>query len=133
MPAAGFRTVAIHDEVYRRMVQYVQEHKEELREQKIDSLSSFLDHLIMYVIEADDVLRRRAPWMRLVGFTEQGVVIEDKKIGRIVEVRLVNDAKDLWCELDQRNDCVHVGFAYAIPEVYHAMMLRGGRPPHIWE
>ncbi|MDP7982590.1 MAG: hypothetical protein ACP5G6_07740 [Conexivisphaera sp.] len=131
MPMAGYRSITVSEEVYNKLVQFLEEHKDELKKQDVRSISSLVGHLVMYVIEADDILRRRAPWMRLVGFTEHGVVIEDKKIDRIVEVRLVND--DLFCELDQRDDCVHVGFAYAIPEVYNAMVARGKRPPQVWE
>ncbi|BBE42476.1 hypothetical protein [Conexivisphaera calida] len=131
MPMTGYRSITVSEEVYNKLVQFLEEHKDELKKQDVRSISSLVGHLVMYVIEADDILRRRAPWMRLVGFTEHGVVIEDKKIDRIVEVRLVND--DLFCELDQRDDCVHVGFAYAIPEVYNAMVARGKRPPQVWE
>ncbi|BBE42038.1 hypothetical protein NAS2_0649 [Conexivisphaera calida] len=131
MPTSGYRSITVSEEAYNRLVQFLEEHREELRKQDVRSISSLVSHLVMYVIEADDILRRRAPWMRLVGFTEHGVVIEDKKIDRIVEVRLVNN--DLFCELDQRDDCVHVGFAYAIPEVYNAMVARGKRPPQVWE
>jgi hypothetical protein len=109
-----------------------EEHKQELAKQGVYTFNGFINHLLWSVIESDKILRSRAYYMSLVGFTDSGVVIEDKKLGRIVEVR-VAPGGDLVCELDQRNDCVHAGFAYAIPEVYAAMLARGKRPPTVRE
>jgi len=49
-------------------------------------------------------------------------MIKDNKIGRIVEVQV--HGKDLICMLDEKKDCVHVGYASAIPEVYRLMSER---------
>ena len=129
MPWVG---VKVRSEYVERLKEIYEERKHEMLDIGIRSFNGFFNHIVWQVIEADRILRSRAPYMSLVGFTDNGVVIEDKKLGRIVEVRAAPGG-DLVCELDQRNDCVHVGFAYAIPEVYSAMLARGKRPPKVWE
>jgi len=41
-------------------------------------------------------------------------------------------AKDkvaLYCQEDNSENCVHVGFCYALPQVYKALIKKGFRPP----
>ena len=52
------------------------------------------------------------------------IMIKDNKIGRLVEVQV--HGKELVCLYCKKNDCVHVGFAYAIPEVYRVMSVQRG-------
>jgi len=127
-----WRTFKLRMEYAEEISRVYEEHKQELAKQGVYTFNGFINHLLWSVIESDKILRSRAYYMSLVGFTDSGVVIEDKKLGRIVEVR-VAPGGDLVCELDQRNDCVHAGFAYAIPEVYAAMLARGKRPPTVRE
>lgn len=123
-----WQTVKVRSEYMDELRRLYEERKHEMLDMGVRSFNGFFNHVVWQVIEADRMLRIRAPYMSFVGFSDNGVVIEDKKIDRIVEVR-VTPGGDLFCELDQRNDCVHVGFAYAIPEVYTAMLARGRRPP----
>jgi hypothetical protein len=127
-----WRTVKINPEYVNDLIRIYEENKEELRRRGVTTFNGFVNHILWHVIESDRVLRERAPYMSFVGFTDSGLAIKDERIGRIVEVRIVPGG-DMFCDLDQRNDCVHVGFAYAIPEVYMAMLARGKRPPKVWE
>ena len=45
------------------------------------------------------------------------VVLKDNKRNRIAEVMLKEG--ELQCLLDERADCVHIGFAYSLPELYN--------------
>jgi hypothetical protein len=38
---------------------------------------------------------------------------------------------ELVCDLDNSSNCIHVGFAYAIPEVYKVLGLMGKKPPKV--
>ena len=129
MPWVG---VKVRSEYVERLKEIYEERKHEMLDIGIRSFNGFFNHIVWQVIEADRILRSRAPYMSFVGFTDSGLVIKDERIGRILEVRVMPGG-DLFCELDQRNDCAHVGFAYAIPEVYTAMLARGKRPPTVRE
>ena len=45
------------------------------------------------------------------------MVLKDNKRDRIAEVMLKEG--ELQCLLDEKSDCVHVGFVYSLPELYN--------------
>ena len=124
MPKEGFSVITItqlaHDKAKQR---YDKKQKTGQLENK--SFSKFVNDLIIESIEADENLSLQAPMMQKIGLQDNSIMIKDNKIGRIVEVQV--HGKDLICMLDERKDCVHVGYAYAIPEVYRLMSERGGK------
>jgi hypothetical protein len=55
--------------------------------------------------------------MEKISIDQNRVVLKDNKRNRIVEVLLKEG--ELQCLLDERFDCVHVGFVYSLPEIYY--------------
>ena len=49
-------------------------------------------------------------------FMEKISIDSDRVLNRIAEVILRNG--ELRCLLDEKIDCVHIGFVYSLPEVY---------------
>jgi hypothetical protein len=47
---------------------------------------------------------------------EDHIKILDNEINRIVSVYLIGKDKKLWCDYCGKNDCVHVFFAWEIPQ-----------------
>lgn len=124
MPKEGFSVITItqlaHDKARQRY-----ERKLKTGQLENKSFSKFVNDLIIETIEADENLSLQAPMMQKVGLQDNSIMIKDSKIGRIVEVQV--HGKELVCMYDERKDCVHVGYAYAIPEVYRVMSERGGK------
>ncbi|MHB1907629.1 MAG: hypothetical protein ACYCQJ_02010 [Nitrososphaerales archaeon] len=121
MPKEGFSVITITQEAHdKARARYNQ--KLRAKEVEDKSFSRYVNDLIVEQVEADENLALQAPMMQKVGLQDNSVMIKDSKIGRIVEVQV--HGKDLVCMLDERKDCVHVGFAYAIPEVYRIMSER---------
>jgi hypothetical protein len=58
---------------------------------------------------------------------DSSVFIKDRNKNRVIEL-IVRDG-DLWCDLDKAKDCSHIGFAWAIPQVYTVMKEKGRRKP----
>ncbi|MDG6922180.1 MAG: hypothetical protein JRN67_02665 [Nitrososphaerota archaeon] len=120
MPKEGFSVVTItqlaHDKARQRYNQKVKSEK------LAKSFSKYVNDLIIEQVEADENLSLSAPFMEKIGLEGNSIMVKDNKIGRIVEVQV--HGKDLICMLDERKDCIHVGFAYAIPEVYRLMSER---------
>jgi hypothetical protein len=59
---------------------------------------------------------REAQLISLIGFGDDSVILKDvRKDGRLIEVQIRN--KSLKCLYDNNSDCIHVGFALALPEV----------------
>ena len=54
--------------------------------------------------------------MEKIAVDQNRVILKDNKRNRIVEVLMKNG--ELQCLLDERSDCVHVGFVYSLPELY---------------
>ena len=122
MPKEGFNVITItqqaHDKAKTRYAQKVKAGQLEGNK----SFSRYINDIIMEVVEADESFALQAPFMQKVGLDGNSIMIKDNKIGRIAEVQV--HGKELVCMLDERKDCVHVGFAYAIPEVYRVMSER---------
>ena len=120
MPKEAFSVVtntqAAHDKARQR-------NNQKVKSEKITkSFSKYVNDLIMEQVEADENLALSAPFMEKIGLEGNSIMVKDNKIGRIVEVQV--HGKDLICMLDERKDCIHVGFAYAIPEIYRLMSER---------
>ena len=124
MPKEGFNVVTIteqtHQKAHSSYLQRIKSGKIEGRK----SFSHFIDGIIIEKIEADEYLSRMAPFMQKIGLQDNSILIKDNKLGRIAEVQI--RGKELICLLCDKKDCVHVGFSYAIPEVYRVMSLQKG-------
>jgi hypothetical protein len=121
MPKEGFSVVTITQDAYDKAhARYVQKLKSKEVEGK--SFSRYVNDIIMEKVEADENLALQAPFMQKVGMQDNSIMIKDNKLGRIVEVQV--HGRDLICMLDEKKDCVHVGYACAIPEVYRIMSER---------
>jgi hypothetical protein len=64
-----------------------------------------------------EAFAKHAPYMEKLSIDQNRVVLKDNKRNRIAEVVLKDG--ELQCLLDERFDCVHVGFAYSLPELYY--------------
>jgi hypothetical protein len=122
MPKEGFSVITITEQVHDKARQRYQQKVK--AGQIAKSFSRYVNDLIMEVIEADESFALQAPFMQKIALQDNSIMIKDNKIGRIVEVKV--HGKDLLCMYDERKDCVHVGYAYAIPEVYRVMSERRG-------
>jgi hypothetical protein len=120
MPKEGFSVITITElanekarSMYRQKVKSGGENK---------SFSRYVNDLIIDRIEVDENLSFMAPFMQKAFLQGNSIMIKDNKIGRIVEVQV--HGKELVCLNCKKKDCVHVGFACAIPEVYRVMKLQ---------
>jgi hypothetical protein len=120
MPKEGFSVITITQQAHDRAKQ---RYNQKVKAEKLSkSFSKYVNDLIVETIEADENLSLSAPFMQKIGLQDNSIMIKDNKIGRIVEVQV--HGKDLICMYDEKKDCMHVGYAYAIPEVYRVMSER---------
>ena len=120
MPKEGFSVITITEQAYEKArSMYGQKVKSGVENK---SFSRYVNDLIVDRIEADENLSFMAPFMQKAFLQGNSIMIKDNKIGRIAEVQV--HGKELVCLYCKKNDCVHVGFAYAIPEVYRVMKLQ---------
>jgi hypothetical protein len=77
------------------------------------------------VIEADEMLRRYGPFLEEFGVEQDRVYINDNRLGKMAELTFRNDS--WFCNVDNSDNYIHIGFAWAIPKVYRVMVARGRR------
>jgi hypothetical protein len=124
LPKEGFSVVTITEVAHQKAHSF---YLRQVKSGQLDgkSFSRYVNDLIMDRIEADEALSRVAPFMQKVGLQDNSILLKDNKLGRMVEVQV--RGKELMCLQCQKNDCVHVGFSYAIPEVYRVMSMQKGK------
>ena len=123
----AYKTVylSLRQELVKR-IEKVREAKQGDKATRI-SLASTIEDLLVPELERNESLRHYAPFLEQIGVNEDGIVIKDNRLMRIVELRVKEG--ELYCDLDRGKSCVHIGFAWSIPKVYKVMKEHGSRRP----
>lgn len=118
MPQPGQKSVTVSGEALKQL-----EKKFNLEKSKRPSLSfsGFISDSAILELERRDILRESQP-ISIIGFHENILTLKDvRKKHRFVEVYLNNE--QLYCDLDKSTECIHIGFALALPEVRKRLNL----------
>jgi len=131
MPRKGYVSLILAEDLADKVRERIKE--EYTRERKPPELSTYVQKLLWEIIESDEAIKRVGPYLEKVAIHEDTILIRDnrRKVDRIVEVKLRNN--ELYCTHDESLECVHIGFAWALPEVYKALNLRGMKMPKVKE
>jgi hypothetical protein len=127
MPKPGFKSITVSEHVYNKFFKAYEKSKKTLEIKGIRSFSGYLTSMMEEMMLRYETFARHAPYMEKLSIDENRVVLKDNKRNRIAEVMLKEG--ELQCLLDERADCVHVGFAYSLPEMYN-MNNKIKAPPH---
>lgn len=129
MPNPGFKSITVSEHVYRKFFEVYEKNKKELELRGISSFSGYVTSMMEELMLKHEIFAKHAPMMDKIAIDDNRIIIKDNKKDRIAEVQVKGG--DLYCMLDEENDCVHVGFAYSLPEVYRIMSERGVKTPNI--
>ena len=127
MTKPGWKTVLLREEIVSRL-EKLREQKQEGRPRKI-ALGAFIEDLVWPVLESDGMLRKYGPFLEEFAIEEDKIFIRDNRLGELVELTLRDNA--LYCGRDRSDNCVHIGFAWAIPKVYRFMDAHGSKMPRL--
>ena len=127
MPYKGHSSITVTDALYNKIKS--KHHENYVVNHVKPSLSDYVENILWYVLESDDILKKYAPFLEKDKIADNTIFIKDNRVNRIAEL-IVQDG-DLYCLLDERKDCVHIGFAWSIPEVYKIMAEHGRKKPDI--
>ena len=116
MPKPGFKSITVSENVYERFFNAFLKNKKELEFKGITSFSGYLTSMIEEIMKKYEANGLHAPFMEKILTDHNSIIIKDNKRNQIVEITLHDN--ELQCLLDDRNDCVHVGFVYSLPEFY---------------
>jgi hypothetical protein len=126
MPKPGFKSIIVSENVYKKFFKAYEKNKKGLEIKGVRSFSGYLTSMMKEAMLRYEAFTRHAPYMEKLSIDQNRVVLKDNKRNRIAEVLLKEG--ELQCLLDEKSDCVHVGFVYSLPELYNNEEIKA--PPH---
>ena len=122
--APKWNTVRIREETYREIEKVLE--SDEMKRLGISSISQFVTNALIKQLEE---LRQES--MEHVNMYDDHVKIMDRKLGkmgRIVSVYFKREGKP-YCDYCGESDCIHVQFAWELPEARKVLEGHGLQPP----
>ena len=116
MPKPGYKSITVSENVFKKFFGVYEKNKKGLELKGIGSFSGYLTSIMEEMMIKDEVFAKHSPFIEKIAIDQDRVILKDNKRNRIVEVLLKNG--ELQCLLDERPDCIHVGFVYSLPELY---------------
>lgn len=117
MPKPGYKSITVSEHVYNEFFKVYEKNKKGLEIKGIRSFSGYLTSMMEETMLRYETFARHAPYMEKLSIDQNRVIVRDNKRNRIAEVMLKEG--ELQCLLDEKSDCVHVGFVYSLPELYN--------------
>jgi hypothetical protein len=79
------------------------------------STKDYINTVLLEAIERDKFLHLYAPLLSKVGYEDNILFIRDAKLGKTTEISLRD--RSLYCNVCDSKDCVHIHYAFALPEM----------------
>ena len=127
MPKAGFKSITISEQVYDKFHDVFQKNKSDLSMKGVNSFAGYVTYLLEDMTLKDKTFARYAPKLEKISVDDDRVIIKDNIKNRIAEVAVQKG--ELYCQLCEEKDCVHVGFVFSLPDVYEVLNARGIKHP----
>ncbi|MBM2851721.1 MAG: hypothetical protein HW420_268 [Candidatus Nitrosotenuis sp.] len=127
MPKAGFKSITVSEVVYDRFFDVFEKNKPDLTMKGINSFSGYVTYMLEQTMQKDKTFARYAPKLEKIAIDDDRVVLKDNIKNRIAEVTVQKG--ELFCQLCEEKDCVHVGFVFSLPDVYEILNSKGIKHP----
>ncbi|MCH7941154.1 MAG: hypothetical protein IH842_04235 [Thaumarchaeota archaeon] len=127
MPKEGFKSITVSEIVYNKFFDVYQKNKEDLLMKGVNSFSGYVTYMLEEMMQKDKTFAKYAPKIEKISVDEDRIILKDTIKNRIAEVAMQRG--ELFCQLCEDKNCVHVGFAWAIPEVYELLNTKGIKRP----
>ena len=123
MPKPGFKSITISEAVYDKFNQTYQKNKDELTMKGVNSFAGYVTYLLEDVMKKDKTFARYAPKLEKVSIDADRIILKDNIKNRIAEVAIQNG--QLYCQLCEEKDCVHIGYVFGLHDVYEVLNAKG--------
>jgi len=127
MPKPGFKSITISESVYDKFNQVYLKNKDELVMKGVNSFAGYVTYQLEQMMQKDKTFARFAPKLEKISVDEERVILKDNIKNRIAEVAFQHG--ELYCLLCEEKDCVHVGYIFALPDVYEILNSKGIKNP----
>ena len=120
MPKPGFKSITVSENVYNKFFKSYEHSRSGLELKGITSFSGYLTSMMEEVMLKNETFAKHSPYIEKLSIEGNVIILRDNKVNRIVEIALENG--ELRCLLDQKKDCIHIGFVYSLPQVYEILV-----------
>ena len=114
MPKSGFKSYALKEKLYDFLKNEYEDKKKDLKKKGITSFSAYLTSLINESITKTPPNSNES-FMSMIYLKDNLLGIQDNIQNCVIDLLIKNG--NITCLVDDKDDCVHVGFAYSIPDV----------------
>ena len=123
MPKAGFKSITVSEIVYDKFQDVYQKNKQDLAMKGVNSFSGYVTYMLEEMMQKDSTFARYAPKIEKILVDDDRIVLKDNIKNRIAEVAIQRG--ELFCQLCEQKNCVHVGFVFSLPDVYEVLNAKG--------
>lgn len=127
MPKEGFKSITVTELVYKNFYDVYSENKADLAMKGVNSFSGYVTYLLEEMMQKDKTFARHAPKLEKISVDNDRVILKDNIKDRIAEITIQKG--ELFCQLCEESDCVHIGFVFSLPDVYEVLDARGIKNP----
>ena len=127
MPKAGFKSITVSETVYDKFHEAYQGKKDDLTMKGVNSFSGYVTYMLEEMMQKDRTFAKYAPMIEKISIDDDRVILKDNIKNRIAEVAIQNG--ELFCQLCDEKDCVHIGFVFSLPDVYKVLNAKGIKNP----
>ena len=118
--APRWNTIRVRESTYREIERAL--NCDEVKREGISNITQFATSAITKYL-------RELEWTRmsLISTYKDHTKIMDNKLGRIGRIVTVyfRKGEDAWCEFCDETDCIHIQYAWELPEVRKILRVRG--------
>ena len=100
-----------------------------IKERSDQEFGPWLNKILNEYADYSEKVEKFGQFIEGVNTTDNRITMYDNRINKPISVWINGKRRELQCENDQKTDCIHVGFCYAIPEIYRTLIDHGFRPP----
>jgi len=127
LPKPGFKSITVSESVYDKFYDVYEKNKDELSMKGVNSFAGYITYMLEENMLKDKTFARYAPKLEKISVDDDRVILKDNIKNRIAEVAIQRG--ELFCQLCNEKDCVHIGFVFSLPDVYEVLNARGIKHP----
>ena len=120
LPKEGFKSITVSETVYDKFHDVYQKNKNELIMKGVNSFAGYVTYMLEEMMQKDKTFARYAPKLEKISVDGDRVILKDNIKNRVAEVAIQRG--ELFCQLCEEKNCVHVGFVFSLPDVYEVLI-----------
>jgi len=119
MPKAGFKSITVSETVYDKFQDVYRSSKTNLAMKGVNSFSGYVTYMLEEMMQNDKTFAKYRPKIEKITIDIDRIILKDNIKNRIAEVAVQKG--ELFCQLCEERDCVHIGFVFSLPDVYEIL------------